>query len=75
METVAVIAKSDCRVLCHINSLGDKISNTAATIQPNPFGFGKIYIYIYVFSQNQNEFGCFDAAVLFMLLVSRFLKN
>ena len=28
-------------VFCHINSLGDKISNTAATIQPNPFGFGK----------------------------------
>ena len=24
---------------CHINSLEDKISNTAATIQPNPFWF------------------------------------
>ena len=36
-----MIGKFDCRVFCHINSLGDKISNTAATIQPNPFGFGK----------------------------------
>ena len=41
LESVAVIAKFDCRVFCHIISLGDKISNTAATIQPNPFGFGK----------------------------------
>ena len=40
-KNVAVIAKVDCRVFCHINSLGDKISNTAAPIQPNPFGFGK----------------------------------
>ena len=32
-------AKFDCRVFCHINSLEDKISNTAATIQPNPFWF------------------------------------
>ena len=34
-----MIAKFDCRVFCHINSLEDKISNTAATIQPNPFWF------------------------------------
>ena len=33
-----MIAKVDCRVFCHINSLGDKIS-TAAPIQPNPFWF------------------------------------
>ena len=38
-ETVAVIAKDDCRVFCYINSLGDKINNTAAPIQPNPFWF------------------------------------
>ena len=31
-KTVAVIAKVDCRVFCHINCLGDKISNTAAPI-------------------------------------------
>ena len=37
-----MIGKFDCRVFCHISSLGDKISNTAATIQPNLFGFGKI---------------------------------
>ena len=36
-----MIGKFDCRVFCHISSLGDKISNTAATIQPNLFGFGK----------------------------------
>ena len=40
-KIVAVIGKFDCRDFCHINSLRDKISNTAATIQPNPFGFGK----------------------------------
>ena len=34
-----MIGKFDCRVFCHINSLEDKISNTAATIQPNPFWF------------------------------------
>ena len=39
METVAAIGKVYCRVFCHINSLGDKMSNTAATIQPNPFWF------------------------------------
>ena len=39
LESVAVIAKFDCRVFCHINSLENKISNTAATIQPNPFWF------------------------------------
>ena len=32
VEPVAVIVKVDCRVFCHINSLGDKISNTAAPI-------------------------------------------
>ena len=26
------------------------------------------YIYIFIFSQNQNKFGCFDAAVLFLVL-------
>ena len=36
---MAVTAKVDCRVFCHINSLGDKISNTAAQIQPNSFWF------------------------------------
>ena len=45
LESVAVIAKFDCRVFCHINSLKDKISNTAATIQPNPFWFCEIIIY------------------------------
>ena len=40
-----MIGKFDCRDFCHISSLEDKISNTAATIQPNPFGFGKNYIY------------------------------
>ena len=46
VETVAVIAKVDCRVFCHINCLGDKISNTAAPIQPNPFWFWEnIYIF------------------------------
>ena len=42
-ENVAVIAKVDCRVFCHINSLGDKISNTAAPMQPNPFWFWEKY--------------------------------
>ena len=42
-KTVAVIAKVDCRVFCHINCLGDKISNTAAPIQPNPFWFWEKY--------------------------------
>ena len=46
VETVAVIGKVDCRVFCHINCLGDKISNTAASIQPNPFWFWEnLYIY------------------------------
>ena len=43
METVAVIVKVDCRVFCHINCLGDKLSNTAAPIQPNPFWFWEKY--------------------------------
>ena len=38
-----MIGKFYCRVFCHINSLGDKISNTGATKQPNLFGFGKNY--------------------------------
>ena len=46
VETVAVIAKIDCRVFCHINCLGDKISNTAAQIQPNPFWFWEKFLYI-----------------------------
>ena len=50
VETVAVIAKVDCRVFCHINCLGDKISNTAAPIQPNPFWFWEKSNYIYVSS-------------------------
>ena len=49
VETVAVLAKVDCRVFCHINSLGDKISNAAASIQPNPFWFWEKYIYIYMY--------------------------
>ena len=42
-ETEAVIGKVDCRVFCHINCLGDKISNTAAPIQPNSFWFWEKY--------------------------------
>ena len=53
-KIVAVIAKFDCRVFCHISSLGDKISNTAATIQPNLFGFGK----------NITVFSCFSRKLL-----------
>ena len=34
---------------CHINSLEDKISNTAATIQPNPFWFWEKSIYISIY--------------------------
>ena len=50
MKIVAVIAKFDCRVFCHINSLENKISNTAATIQPNPFlVLGKISLFVHVF--------------------------
>ena len=50
---MAVIAKVDCRVFCHINSLGDKISNTAAPIQPNPFWFWEKYqcFFIHVFCE------------------------
>ena len=46
---MAVIAKFDCRVFCHINSLEDKISNTAATIQPNPFWFWEKYHCFFMF--------------------------
>ena len=49
-KIVAVIAKVDCRVFCHINSLGDKISNTAAPIQPNPFWFWEKYHCFFMFS-------------------------
>ena len=55
VETVAVLAKVDCRVFCHINSLGDKISNTAASIQPNPFWFWEKYIYIYIFPKTKKD--------------------
>ena len=50
---MAVIAKVDCHVICHINSLGDKISNTAAPIQPNPFWFWEKYhcFFIHVFCE------------------------
>ena len=48
LESVAVIGNIDCRVFCHIKSLGDKISNTAAPIQPNPFWFWENDIYIYL---------------------------
>ena len=49
---MAVIAKVDCRVFCHINSLGDKISNTAAPIQPNSFWFWeKYHCFLYVFRE------------------------
>ena len=47
VETVAVIGKVDCRVFCHINCLGDKISNTAASIQPNPFWFWEKFCYMF----------------------------
>ena len=52
-KIVAVIAKVDCRVFCHINSLGDKISNTAAPIQPNPFWFWEKYhcFFMHVFCE------------------------
>ena len=51
VETVAVIGKVDCRVFCHINCLGDKISNTAAPIQPNPFWFWEnVYIFNFTFT-------------------------
>ena len=49
VETVAVIGKVDCRVFCHINCLGDKISNTAAPIQPNPFWFWENYLFIIIY--------------------------
>ena len=42
-KIVAVIAKIDCHVFCHIKSLEEKISNTAASIQPNPFWFWEKY--------------------------------
>ena len=49
---MAVIAKDDCCVFCYINSLGDKISNTSALIQPNPFlVLGKISLFFHVFPQ------------------------
>ena len=48
-KIVAVIAKVDCRVFCHINSLGDKISNTAAPIQPNSFWFWEKYHCFFMF--------------------------
>ena len=41
-----MIAKVDCRVFCHINFLENKISNTDASIQPNPFWFWEKYRYI-----------------------------
>ena len=52
-KIVAVIAKVDCRVFCHINSLGDELSNTAALIQPNPFWFWeKYHCFFHAFSAN-----------------------
>ena len=48
-KIVAVIAKVDCRVFCHINSLGEKISNIAAPIQPNPFWFWEKYHCFFMF--------------------------
>ena len=47
MDTVAVIAKVDCRVFCHIDSLGDGVGGAAAPIQPNPFWFWEKYMYIF----------------------------
>ena len=38
-----MIAKFDCRVFCHINSLVDKISNTAATYNQILLVLGKLY--------------------------------
>ena len=64
LESVAVIGKFDCRVFCHISSLGDKISNTAASIQPNPFWFWEN---IFIFFPKPKRFGCFVAAVLLIL--------
>ena len=58
---MAVIAKVDCRVFCHMNSLGDKISNTAAPIQPNPFWFWE-------------KCHCFFIHVFCELLVSQSVK-
>ena len=51
-----MIGKFYCRVFCHIISLGDKISNTAATMQPNPFGFGKNeFILIFISVQDAED--------------------
>ena len=61
---MAVIGKFYCRVFCHINPLGDKISNTAATKQPNLFGFGK----------NITVFSWFSCELL-VIQLSKFLKS
>ena len=53
---MAVKAKDDCRVFCYINSLGDKISNTAAPIQPNPFWFWEKYHCFFTFFRQLQVF-------------------
>ena len=53
---MAVKAKDDCRVFCYINSLGDKISNTAAPIQPNPFWFLEKYHCFFMFFRQLQVF-------------------
>ena len=55
VETVAAIGKVDCRVFCHINCLGDKISNTAAPIQPNPFWFWEKLTIILIVGQDSRR--------------------
>ena len=55
-KIVAVIAKDDCRVFSYINSLGDKISNTAALIQPNPFWFWEKYHCFFMFFRKLQVF-------------------
>ena len=65
---MAVIAKFDCRVFCHINSLEDKISNTAATIQPNPFWFWENIIYILLGGPDNSGTRNHHLAIVYMKL-------
>ena len=54
-----MIAQFNCRDFCHINSLEDKISNTAATIQPNPFWFWEIICFSQLSSKSRNSWAVF----------------
>ena len=71
-----MIGKFDCRVFWHINSLGDKISNTAAIIQPNPFGFGKIHVYRFRnLNSSEKMFGVAKMAFFDTLVIKRTIKD